>query len=191
MSRHRGLSSEEIFAQLTNIDENESDGDQVDFENHSDEEYNLISSEDSDELSDPDDCENSDSEREAKRTRRDHQITMLPSDPNLRNLSFTAAHGTVWKTSKEDTTATGHLPMQNVLKEVQGPTPFAKKNITSDSFASAWRIFIDKSILLHIKKCTEAEAHRVQQDETWYTSVTELEAFISILYARGVSGSRN
>jgi hypothetical protein len=52
-------------------------------------------------------------------------------------------------------------------------------------------MFIDKYILLHIKKCTDIEACRVLQDNNWSITLHELEAFIVVIYARGISGCRN
>jgi hypothetical protein len=72
-----------------------------------------------------------------------------------------------------------------------GPTQLAKRNISEDSVTSAWSLLIDKSTLLHIKKCTQTEAHRVLQDDNWSITLHELEAFIAIIYVHDVSGCRN
>ncbi|XP_042911628.1 piggyBac transposable element-derived protein 4-like [Parasteatoda tepidariorum] len=52
--------------------------------------------------------------------------------------------------------------------------------------ASAWRLFIDEWILKHIKKCTEDEAHRHIPENKWVVTLEEVDAFIAILYARGI-----
>lgn len=46
--------------------------------------------------------------------------------------------------------------VQNMLREILALTQYAKRNV-EDSMSNAWRLFTDKSMLHHIKKCTEAE----------------------------------
>ena len=58
----------------------------------------------------------------------------------------------------------------------------------ADSPASAWRLLIDDFVLKHIAKCTIAEAHRQLQDETFALTIEKLEAFTSVMYARGATG---
>jgi hypothetical protein len=83
-------------------------------------------------------------------------------------------------------TTVGKFGAQNVLKETPGPTPYAKRNV-GNNVSSAWRLFIDESMLRHIKKCTEAEAV-LNNEENWKISLEELDAFIAIIYARGAYG---
>ncbi|GFV30314.1 piggyBac transposable element-derived protein 3 [Trichonephila clavipes] len=45
--------------------------------------------------------------------------------------------------------------------------------------------------LCHIKNSTEEEAHRQLGENEWSTTLDELDAFISILYARGIYGANN
>ena len=40
-------------------------------------------------------------------------------------------------------------------------------------------------MLIHIQQCTEAEAHRVKNNDEWKLPLSELKAFISLLYVRG------
>ena len=105
-----------------------------------------------------------------------------------------APDGSVWRevdlsTQRQEV---GKRAAENVLKEVPGPTPHAKRYVTEDSVSSAWRLFFDNTILEHIRKCTEAEARRqLGDDSRWSLSLNELEAYIGLLYARGVSGAKN
>lgn len=94
--------------------------------------------------------------------------------------------GTVWNVAQLGTNNRGRKSKCNILKEVGGPTPHAKRNVIDNSPSSAWRLFIDEWILKHIKKCTEDEAHRQIHDTEWNITLEEIDAFISILYARGI-----
>lgn len=73
------------------------------------------------------------------------------------------------------------------MRQVPGPTPYAKRNV-SDTVTSAWRLFIDDVMMKHIIKCTEEEAVR-QRADGFSLTLEELDAFIAVLYARGVTGS--
>lgn len=95
---------------------------------------------------------------------------------------------TEWTVAEFGKTTSGRLACHNILKEKSGPTPYAKRYVSGDSVASAWRLFIDETILKHIKHCTETEARRVLRNELWSVSLEKLEAFIALLYARGVLG---
>ncbi|GFV67325.1 uncharacterized protein TNCV_3670801 [Trichonephila clavipes] len=46
-------------------------------------------------------------------------------------------------------------------------------------------------MLRHIKNCTEEEADRQLGENEWSTTLDELDAFISILHARGIYGANN
>ena len=61
----------------------------------------------------------------------------------------------------------------------------------TNSPASAWRLIIDRFILEHIQSCTIIEAHRQARCKDFTLSVEELEAFISIMYVRGVTGKND
>ncbi|XP_035229961.1 piggyBac transposable element-derived protein 4-like [Stegodyphus dumicola] len=56
--------------------------------------------------------------------------------------------------------------------------------------SSAFKLFIHDDILLHIKKCTESEAHRQLGNKDWTLSLADLDALVAILYVRGVIGSK-
>ncbi|KAJ8878259.1 hypothetical protein PR048_018836 [Dryococelus australis] len=74
----------------------------------------------------------------------------------------------------------GRRRAQNV-----GPTLHVMRQIKDNSPPSAWRLMLTPRILLHIKTCTEQEAHQKLQDDTMAITMTELEAFISIINDRG------
>ena len=40
-------------------------------------------------------------------------------------------------------------------------------------------------MLTHVQQCTETEAHRVKKNDEWKLPISELKAFISLLYVRG------
>jgi len=85
----------------------------------------------------------------------------------------------------------GKRSSENVLKDVPGPSPYAKRYVVEESVSSAWHLFIDNTILEHIRKCTEIEARRQLGEDSWCLTLDELEAYIGLLYARGVSGAKN
>lgn len=73
----------------------------------------------------------------------------------------------------------------NVLRESGGATGYAKQHLEKNSYWSALKLFLTEPMLRLIKDCTEKEARRVLGDESWSLSLGELDAFLSILYARG------
>ncbi|XP_072381636.1 uncharacterized protein [Diabrotica undecimpunctata] len=100
---------------------------------------------------------------------------------NLENSSIDTIG---WELLDNNASTPGKRTSQNVLNEATGPTPHAKRSIIRDSAASAWRLLIDECILRNIKSCTVAEGRRKLKDENWQISIEEIEAFISLLYAR-------
>ena len=62
-------------------------------------------------------------------------------------------------------------------------TEYATRSVSEDKVSSAWRLFIDDSILRHIKRCTEGEAARAGE-QNWSLAIEELDAFIA-LYTHG------
>ena len=88
----------------------------------------------------------------------------------------------MWSKVKEGGTA-GRSPTQNIFRDLAGPTGYAKRNIMLDVF-SAFVLIIDHHIMEHIRRCTETEGHRVLKNN-WTISLSELWAFIGLLYARG------
>jgi hypothetical protein len=97
--------------------------------------------------------------------------------------------GTTWTRQAIANRPGPHLD-RNVFRNAAGPTSFAKRMIHSDSGLSALRLFIDDTILRIIKTCTEAEASR-RGLAPWSIEMDELEAFIGILFYRGLCGAKN
>ena len=71
-----------------------------------------------------------------------------------------------------------------MLREQPGPTSHATRSVSEDKVSSAWRLFIDDSILRHIKRCTGDEAVRAGK-QNWSLAIEEPDAFIALVYARG------
>ncbi len=168
MSRKRGLSPEEIAELLRELSDNESEGGELSEMNEGSDDEIFVPSVSSDSESNED--------------------TEIDNSHNQQ--IFVARDGSQWK-EYMSVSASGRLSSQNILRENSGPTSYAKRNINSESVLSAWMLFIDRKILEHIIKCTNIEANRVLENNDWSLSREELFAYISILYARGVSGARN
>ncbi|XP_058873952.1 piggyBac transposable element-derived protein 4-like [Acipenser ruthenus] len=111
------------------------------------------------------------------------------ASPARTGIQETGKDGTVWEIISPGVDAVGRRAAQNVLTETSGPTPYAKRNI--NSILSAFHLLIDMRMLHHIQRCTVAEAHRIQNDDSWAMSLEELEAFIAILYVRGAYGGKS
>ncbi|XP_073511475.1 uncharacterized protein [Phyllobates terribilis] len=99
-----------------------------------------------------------------------------------------SADGIQWKPVEIGEHLPGRRDSQNILREAPGPTGYARRNIIIDSPLSAWRLFFDSYILTHIKNCTLAEACR-NNNLQFTLSDEELDAFIAIFFARGISGT--
>ncbi|GFR05708.1 DDE_Tnp_1_7 domain-containing protein [Trichonephila clavata] len=76
--------------------------------------------------------------------------------------AFVGNDGTCWKSITSGSCVRGRIAEHNVFKEKSGPTSYAKRNIENGYAISSWRPLIDES-----------------------TTLGEIDAFISILYARG------
>jgi hypothetical protein len=76
------------------------------------------------------------------------------------------------------------------LKEISGPTGYAKRNIIKGRVESAFSLIIDHNMIEHVRKHTELEAFRVLKTK-WNLSITKLYAFIGFLYARGAYEAKN
>lgn len=106
------------------------------------------------------------------------------------SVQYDAADGTKWKILSDVNNGCGRISRHNILREEAGPTGYAKRNV-DNTCVSSWRLFIDNSMLRNIQKCTETEASRQLGGSPWTTSMEELDAFISCLYARGIYGAKN
>lgn len=98
--------------------------------------------------------------------------------------------GIEWRFQQSNVALPGRRAAHNVLSEIPGPTSYARRGI-SEKYVTAWRLLIDDTILRHIQKCTEAEAHHRLGHSNWSLSLQELEKFISILYVRGALLQKN
>ncbi|GFR33596.1 hypothetical protein TNCT_130251 [Trichonephila clavata] len=85
----------------------------------------------------------------------------------------------------------GRSAEHNIFKEKSDPTIYAILNIKNCYAISSWRLLIDLPMLRHIKNCNEEEAHRQLGTNERCTTLDELDAFISILCARGIFGAKN
>ena len=112
------------------------------------------------------------------------------SQIDISNL-LVARDGTKWTPVVAGTNSRGRRSQQNILRECSGATSYARRNVKTNSPASAWRLFIDKFILEHIQSCTVTEAHRETGSDGFTVTIEELEAFISIMYIRGVMGKND
>ena len=97
---------------------------------------------------------------------------------------------TKWTVIESGRGASGRFGSHNVLKEQPGLTPHATRSVSEDKVSTAWRLFIDDSILCHVKRCTEAEAARAGK-QNWSLAIEELDAFIALVYEWGVYGCRS
>ena len=97
---------------------------------------------------------------------------------------------TKWTVIESGRGASGRFGSHNVLREQPGPTPHGTRSVSEEKVSSAWRLFIDDSILRLIKRCTEAEAARAGE-QNWSIAIEELDAFIALVYARGAYGCRS
>ena len=64
------------------------------------------------------------------------------------------------------------------------PTDCTRTNVVTGSVSSVFHLVINRNMLDHIKSFTSLEVCRVLRND-WTISITDLHAFIAILYARG------
>ena len=102
----------------------------------------------------------------------------------------TSKAGHAWEVIAPSSPSSGRALTRNIMRDNPGPTLYAKRNVSVDSLVSAFRLFVDNSMLKHIQKCTETEARSRLQDDNWSISLQELDAFIAILLARGAYGAK-
>ncbi|XP_054718548.1 piggyBac transposable element-derived protein 4-like [Uloborus diversus] len=120
--------------------------------------------------------------RGKKRKTKSPNITLKLKE----NEEIFGIDGSKWKIISSETNDCGRISQHNVCKEACGPTSYAKRNIDDEFASSSWRLIINESMLRHIKMCTEEEAHRQLGNNDWTLKLEEIDAFIAILYARGL-----
>jgi len=115
------------------------------------------------------------------------------SNPDeMTSRTFVTSDGTSSESICSGSCMSGRIAKHNVFKEkVLIPTSYAKRNIENGYAISAWRLPLEESMLRHIKNCTDEEAHCRLGKNEWSTTLGELAAVISILYARGIYGANN
>ena len=92
----------------------------------------------------------------------------------------------MWKSSA--TLVAGRTPAHNVFTGASGVPRQVSQSITTPY--DAWKHFIPESILCSIVKYTTEEAHR-RRDTNFSLSLSDLEAFIALQYARGLYGKNH
>ncbi|GFS88969.1 DDE_Tnp_1_7 domain-containing protein [Trichonephila clavipes] len=75
-----------------------------------------------------------------------------------------------------------------VFKGKSDPTSYEKRNIVNGYLISSYGYL---PMLPYIKQCTAEDAHGQLGKNKWSTTLDQLDAFISILYARGIYGANN
>ncbi|XP_040580526.1 piggyBac transposable element-derived protein 4-like [Lepeophtheirus salmonis] len=121
-----------------------------------------------------------------------NQVTQLPSlykhkSTNLLEESmYVGKDNTIWHKQIGNGEISARFSQENILKEVSGPSSFAKRNIITDKTLSAFELLIDNYIIDHIVKCTIVEARSKLKNDVWTTSKREILQLIAIMYARGI-----
>ncbi|KAL7865115.1 hypothetical protein SRHO_G00103620 [Serrasalmus rhombeus] len=157
----RTYTAKEVLAILTNVDRCESDGGEELSRTYE------ITSDSSDEDTS---CA---SDEVIQSPPRKRQTTSAPS--------IRAKDGTVWEKVDITCTRVSCLP-NSTFSEPAGPTEHAKRRITSR--LRSFLCLVDIEMLRLITECTVHEAHRT--DRSWSLSVSELMAFIAVLFLRAV-----
>ena len=105
--------------------------------------------------------------------------------------SLIAKDGSVWKLLANGHVRNGRKRSHNVFTARSGPTYYAKRHIIEGSPISAFRLFVNESMLKIIKNCTETEANRILNSENFQLPIEELESFLGLCFARGIFVSKN
>ncbi|GFV62469.1 piggyBac transposable element-derived protein 3 [Trichonephila clavipes] len=114
------------------------------------------------------------------------------SNPDEMNSgTFVRNDGTGWESITFGSCRRGRIIEHNIFKVKSDPTSYAKRNIENGYAISSGRLVIDEPVLRHIESCLEEEALRQLGKNEGPTTLDELDAFISILYARGIYGANN
>ena len=109
--------------------------------------------------------------------------------PNTSEIGLVTKDRTKWEYIEVSSESRGKLLAQNVLTESSGLTRYANRML--DSPLSTFELLIVNAMLTHVQQCTEAEAHRVKNSDEWKLLLSELKAFISLLYVREASCGKN
>lgn len=118
---------------------------------------------------------------------RGRPIASTALEPNVSVES--GRDGTTWYSTRLGLSSSGRMAQHNILKEVSGPTQYARRRIKEESVATAFHLLMDEGMIRHIQNCTQNEARHRLQDNSWTVSMDEIYAFVAILYARGTYGA--
>ena len=108
----------------------------------------------------------------------DEQDEMLPSRA-----------GVTWKRITGQLAAAGRAASRNILRQIPGLTSYAQHGLVRESPLSAFRLFIDEPMLRSIQKYTVL--HGKSKNNAFCVSIEDLEKFIGLTIARGVTVSKN
>ena len=97
---------------------------------------------------------------------------------NQNNIdSLIAKDGSVWKLLANGHVRNGRKRSHNVFTARCGPTYYAKRHIIEGSPISAFRLFVNESVLKIIKNSTETEANRILNSDNFQLPIEELVFF--------------
>lgn len=123
-------------------------------------------------------------------TSEEHQDEDGPTtnDKHKDEQSASGKDGTTWQRVQPGGSVAGRFAKQNILRRRPGPTAFATTRVSRNNEASAFRLFFNEPMLRYICKCTSEEGKRVKG--SWSVEPAEMDTFIGLVIARGVSGGR-
>jgi hypothetical protein len=145
---------------------------------------------DSDNNSSISDKLNSASSSESSELNSDESEIPLPP-PLAKRLRIEASqqvpdvHSPLWKVTTTRQVG-GRAAAINILRVRPGLTAYSRGVSTP---LEAWKLLMDDGCLRHIRRCTEEFA--ALSDGNWKMSNKELDAFIGLLYLRGVMNQKN
>ncbi|XP_076301983.1 LOW QUALITY PROTEIN: uncharacterized protein LOC143220133 [Lasioglossum baleicum] len=170
---HNTSHANALLQRINDIDGECSEGDQEiqDMENDNAENYDPF---ETDSTTDEDEWNISNVRRRRKRKR----FLVSSDSENEKEASENAMAGAVCQEVKIGR-APGHI-----FRETSGPTGYSKRNTMKGEVWTTCSVIIDKNIIDHIRKCTEAEAFIVLGYK-WEQSTAKLYALFAIMYARG------
>lgn len=107
---------------------------------------------------------------------------------SLDSVQAVGRDGTLWTSASSCSGTPGRTATHNVFKATPGCRPSVSSSVASPY--DAWKHYVDESILRQIVKYTNDEATR-KGEENFSLTLSELEAFIALQYARGLYGKNH
>ena len=95
----------------------------------------------------------------------------------------------VWKPILPKLGSMGRFCSQNILCHRPVLTAFAATRVQQDNEVSAFHLFFDESMVLHICKCTIVDGRRIKGND-WNIELAKMDKFPGLVIARGISGGR-